>query len=174
LGREHFGNDIISPLFNFLPDWLIFRETARLVFEPTAANSLPPESLANVCVVRWWADRWYYVDTERKGRQITAKVRSLGAFALKRDDKAPWANFVSASRDAIVFEVRDDFSGFGLGNLPTAYVDNDWTLAEYDPEAATIAIKGKKRFSTGKHFVKIVLEDRAKNKFEKTYEITLK
>ncbi|MCD6594437.1 M23 family metallopeptidase [bacterium] len=167
------GENIASSLFHYLPDWLYFKEPASIVFEPTAKNSLPDDSLKKLCIVRWWNNNWYYVPSKLKGRQIIAKVRALGSFALQWDFEPPIAKLLSADADTIVLSVNDNLSGFGAGNLPTAYIDSVWTLAEYDPEGKTITILPHNPLDKGKHSLKILAIDRAENKFENDWEIKI-
>ena len=167
------GDNIASSLFHYLPDWLYFKEPATIVFEPTANNSLPDDTLKKLCIVRWWNNDWYYVPSRVKGRRITAKVRALGSFALKWDLEPPSAELISADSDTIVISIDDDLSGFGADNLPEVFIDSVWTLAEYDPEGKTVTILPREPLRKGVHKLKIVAMDRAGNKFEKSWAIEI-
>ncbi len=167
------GANIASPLFHFLPEWLYFRQPARLVFKPTAQNPIPTDSLRKLCIVRWWKNDWHYVPTKHRGREIRAKVRALGSFALMWDKKPPEVKLIRVLRDTLVVSVVDDLSGFGAENLPQAWIDGDWVLAEYDPDEDVVLVLPRKPLRTGKHTLRIVAEDRAENKTETTFEVTV-
>ncbi len=168
------GKDIASALFHYLPDWLYFRDEARLIFEPTANNRLEKDSLEKLSVVRWWNNHWFYVPSELKGRQITTKVRALGSFALKYDFQPPTADTISTSADTILIYIQDDLSGFGIQNLPQVYIDEKWALCEYDYEDNTITVLPKESIDVGEHKLKLVAKDRANNKLEKEWDFQIK
>jgi len=168
------GKDVASMLFHFLPRWLYFREHARIIFDPTSMNLLPDDTLDKLCIVRWWRDNWYYVPGQRTGRQFIAKVRALGSFALMWDNEPPQAGLLSTSADTITISITDNLSGFGAQNIPQVFIDDKWTLVEYDPEDDMIFVLPKSPISTEKHTLKLIAADRAKNKIEETWDFQIK
>ncbi len=168
------GEGIASDLFHYLPQWLYFRRSARVSFEPTAQNFLPEDTLSKLCIVRWWRGDWYYVPTKREGKKLYAEIRALGDFALKWDLQPPTFRLISASADTILFAFDDDLSGFGADNLPQIFIDGNWTLAEYDFDEKVMTVLPREKLSPGKHTVKVVAVDRAGNKFDKKWEITVR
>ena len=168
------GEGIASQMVHYLPEWLYFRESATISFEPTAKNSLPEDTLKKLCIVRWWKGDWYYVPTEIEGRRLYAEIRALGDFALMWDNEPPEFKLIRAGADTIVFNFHDNLSGFGARNLPQVFVDGKWTLCEYDFDEHTMLALPREKLSPGEHTVKVVAVDRAQNKLEKEWKVRVK
>ncbi len=168
------GHNVASMLFHFLPSWQYFKIPASISFKPTAENSLSDDTLKKLCIVRWWNGNWYYIPTEHRGKILISKVRALGDFALMWDNEPPKIELDSVSADTIIVKIKDNLSGFGGGNLPTAMLDDKWVLSEYDPEDKTLFVLPRKPLDKGKHLLKLQTIDRAGNSAEREFEIAIK
>ena len=131
------------------------------------------DSLAKLCIVRWWKDNWYYISTERKGKQLYAKVRALGDFALMWDFEPPSIEYLSANKDTVFMKFGDNLSGIGENNLPQAEIDGDWVLLEFDYEDGELMALPRKSLGKGRHRFLIRTSDRAGNTTEKQFDFSI-
>jgi len=126
-----------------------------------------------LCVAKEWNDKLYFSGNEkdsRYGDEFTkASVNSFGRFYVEPDTIPPILKFETLRANKITYRLeQDDLSGFSDKFLPQTYIDDEWVLTTYDPEANMCYVMLKKALSKGKHNIRINCSDRAGNISEKT------
>ncbi|WP_158796823.1 M23 family metallopeptidase [Pedobacter sp. L105] len=105
---------------------------------------------------------------------IKASPRNFGSFYIAVDTVAPSItplNIASGKNMAgiakMMFKLHDNLSGIKSFN---GYIDGNWVLMEFDTKTSTLWHSFDERTATGKHQLKLVVEDMKEN--VRTYSIT--
>lgn len=104
---------------------------------------------------------------------IKASPRNFGSFYIAVDTVAPSVtpvNIINGKNMAgipkMIFKIHDNLSGIKSFN---GYIDGNWALMEFDTKTATLWHSFDDRTATGKHQLKLVVEDMKGN--IKTYSV---
>lgn len=105
--------------------------------------------------------------------QMFAKISEEGTFVLLADTIAPTLKALNFSinmrkKDRFIFSVSDNFSsGLTVPHLKaTGFIDDQWVLFEYDKKYRSLVYKFDKNLKSGKHSLKLIVEDTRGNKTE--------
>lgn len=129
-----------------------------------------PEKLSDKAVLIWKNEK--KKETAKGGiiekGFMTAKVREFGTFYVKLDTTLPTIKPLSFSTNKPIgtqpqwsFIIKDELSGIGKYD---AYIDDQWTLAEFDAKSGKLIIPNETKLSTGKHQLRIEVSDERNNK----------
>lgn len=112
-----------------------------------------------------------YLGCKHIGNYIEANTRSLGTFVLSIDSLAPTIqpmNFKNKGKvsenKTLKIKIKDEDSGIAKYNL---YLNDKWTLAEYDAKNNLLIYYIDERLKTGINKLKLVVSDNVGN--EKVY-----
>ena len=147
----HVLHNNLTPLHNGLEVW-IKADSALLPFQ----------------------DKALIVNTNRSSQggyfengYVKAKPRSFGSFFIAIDTIAPTIVPINISQgksmagiSKMSFKIRDNMSGLKSFN---GYLDGKWILMEFDTKTATLWHTFDERTSSGKHSLKLVVEDMKNN-----------
>lgn len=104
---------------------------------------------------------------------VKASPRNFGSFFIAIDTIAPTIVPLNVSQgknvsglSSLRFKIRDNLSGIKSFN---GYLDGNWVLMEFDTKTATLWHNLDERTSSGKHSLKIVVDDMKNN--AKTYTL---
>jgi hypothetical protein len=124
------------------------------------------------------SDKAVIVWKDEKGRAVTKKAsyengyatitpREFGAFYVSLDTVIPTIRPISFSTSKTMggykrwlFSIADNSSGIESYNV---FIDDVWTLAEYDAKYRSLAVLNEKKLTSGKHLLKIIVADACGN-----------
>ena len=144
-------------------------------------GALPPEKLGIYREVA--AERWSLVSNEwdAVGRQVVARVRRLGRYALLADLEAPEISSLQPAEGAVVGSrpeirgaVRDQGAGIGRETDIEFELDGRPLIAEYDPEAGRVHGHLLEDLSPGAHRLVLRVRDMSGNQAEVHAEFTVR
>ena len=168
-----------GPAFALGPDVSFDRKVAlRLRYD---RGTLPPEKLGIYREVA--AERWSLVSNEwdAAARQVVARVRRFGRYALLADLEAPRISSLQPAEGAVVGSrpeirgaVRDQGSGIGRETDIEFELDGHPLIAEYDPEAGRVYGHLLKDLPPGAHRLVLRVRDRSGNQAEMYSEFTVR
>ena len=117
-------------------------------------------------------------DQQEGGRYLTAKIRSLGHFAVMVDETPPEVSGVRPTQGSTVTEPRfsarvlDQGSGIGREKDLILELDGKRLISEYDPEAARVTAVPDAPLPAGPHTFVITVRDRAANETRREVTFT--
>ena len=144
-------------------------------------GTLPPEKLGLYREVA--AEKWSLVSNEwdAVGRQVVARVRRLGRYALLADLEAPEISGLQPAEGAVVGSrpeirgaVRDQGAGIGRETDIEFELDGRPLVAEYDPEAGRVHGHLLEDLSPGAHRLVLRVRDMSGNQAEVQSEFTVR
>ena len=144
-------------------------------------ETLPPEKLGIYREVA--AEKWSLVSNEwdAVGRQMVARVRRLGRYALLADLEAPEISSLQPAEGAFVGSrpeirgaVRDQGAGIGRETDIEFELDGRPLIAEYDPEAGRVYGHLVEDLSPGAHHLVLRVRDMSGNQAEVHSEFTVR
>ncbi|HLP21624.1 MAG TPA: M23 family metallopeptidase [Chitinophagales bacterium] len=101
---------------------------------------------------------------------ITTKAREFGTYYVRIDTTAPTIKSVNVvagknmrASKKLFFKITDNLSG--IADFDT-YIDDKWTVTEYDAKTATLFHILDQKLPAGEHTFKIVVTDERKNRAE--------
>lgn len=121
-------------------------------------------------VVSTWGNQMYAQTSRFEKGFIVADVRTFGSFTLAMDTTAPKAtpaNFGAnkvMKNNTLVIKVSDDLSGVTTYHC---YVNDQWTLAEFDGKNATLTVEAE-NLGKGENAIRLEISDKMNN--TATYE----
>ncbi len=133
-----------------------------------------PDSLAGkhgVGAYYWdYKKGWLFLPTESNSQKhrLTARVTSLEKFVLIQDTIPPRITPINlthhrlAEQTALHFSVVDEMAGIYKETQITVFIDDKWSLFEYDPEEKQVII-APRFLPGGKHELRITAKDNAGN-----------
>lgn len=109
-----------------------------------------------------------YIPTVIRGNKISASLRFLGTYGLKKDTSNPTIkplNFKDGqwltNYHFLKFAISD--SGTGIKSY-NAFIDDEWVLMEYEPKKNELTFDfSDKNFETTKHVFKLIVTDNVGN-----------
>ena len=109
-----------------------------------------------------------YKSTVKKENTFYIKTKSLGKFAILKDDTNPkikLSNFKDkqwvTNFTRITLKVSDDLSGI---KSYRGEIDGEWILLEYDPKKGTLTYDfSDKKFTKAEHLLNVIVEDNVGN-----------
>ena len=169
-----------GPAFALGPDVSFDRKVAlRLRYDHR--GTLPPEKLGIYREVT--AEKWSLVSNEwdALGRQVVARVRRFGRYALLADLAAPEISNLQPAEGAVVGSrpeirgaVRDQGAGIGREADIEFELDGRPLIAEYDPEAGRVYGHLAEDLSPGAHRLVLRVRDMSGNQAETHAEFTVR
>ena len=144
-------------------------------------GTLPPEKLGIYREVA--AEKWTLVSNEwdAVGRQMVARVRRFGRYALLADLEAPEISNLQPAEGAVVGPrpeirgaVRDQGAGIGREEDLEFELDGRPLIAEYDPEAGRVYGHLAEDLSPGAHRLVLRVRDMSGNQAETHAEFTVR
>lgn len=144
-------------------------------------GAVPPEKLG--LYREAGAEKWALVSNEWDApkRQVVARVRRLGRYALLADLQAPEIDGLQPAEGAVVgprpevsAEVRDPGAGIGREEDIELMLDDRRLIAEYDPEAGRVYGHGVEDLTPGPHRLVLRVRDRSGNQAEMYSEFTVR
>lgn len=117
--------------------------------------------------------RKYPLPTTRTAEGLKAEIGSLNRYMVVDDTIAPSIVYLGkGAGKTFRFKIKDDFSGIAFYR---GEVNGKWCLFSYDPRTAILQCKSTEPvFMKGKtNYVRIIVEDFAKNRKERSVEIVL-
>ena len=144
-------------------------------------GTLPPEKLGIYREIA--AERWSLVSNEwdAVGRQMVARVRRFGRYALLADLEAPEIDSLHPAEGAVVGSrpeirgaVRDQGAGIGREADLEFELDGRPLIAEYDPEAGRVYGHLLEDLSLGAHRLVLRVRDMSGNQAEVHAEFTVR
>ena len=144
-------------------------------------GTLPPEKLGIYREVA--AEKWSLVSNEwdAAARQIVARVRRLGRYALLADLEPPEISSLQPAEGAVVGSrpeirgaVRDQGAGIGRETDIEFALDGRPLIAEYDPEAGRVYGHLVEDLSPGAHRLVLRVRDMSGNQAEVHSEFTVR
>ena len=169
----------VGPAFALGPDVSFDRKVAlRLRYDQ---GTLPPEKLGIYREVA--AEKWSLVSNEwdAVSRQVVARVRRLGRYALLADLEAPEISSLQPAEGAVVGSrpeirgsVRDQGAGIGRETDIEFELDGRPLIAEYDPEAGRVYGHLLEDLPPGAHRLVLRVRDMSGNQAEVHSEFTVR
>ena len=109
-----------------------------------------------------------YISTVIKGGKISANLRFLGSYGLKKDTSNPSIkpiNFKDGQWLTDYHFLKFHISDYGTGiKSYNAYIDDEWVLMEFEPKKGELTYNfSDKNFETIKHVLKVVVTDNVEN-----------
>ncbi len=144
-------------------------------------ETLPPEKLGIYREIA--AEKWSLVSNEwdAVSRQVVARVRRLGRYALLADLEAPEIGSLQPAEGAVVDPrpeirgvVRDQGAGIGRETDIEFELDGRPLIAEYDPEAGRVYGHLVEDLSPGAHRLVLRVRDMSGNQAEVHSEFTVR
>ena len=144
-------------------------------------GAMPPEKLGLYREVA--AEKWTLVSNEwdAVGRQVVARVRRFGRYALLADLEAPEISNLQPAEGAVVGSrpeirgaVRDQGAGIGREEDLEFELDGRPLIAEYDPEAGRVYGHLAEDLSPGAHRLVLRVRDMSGNQAETHAEFTVR
>lgn len=142
-----------------------------------------PDSLAGkhgVGAYYWdYKKGWLYLPAEFNPHQhkLTARVTSLEKFVLIQDTIPPRITPINLTQSrlgentALRFSVVDEMAGIYKETRITVFIDDKWSLFEYDPEEEQVII-APRFLPSGQHEIRIIAKDNADNKATAVFQYT--
>jgi len=170
----------VGPAFALGPD-VSFDHRVELRLRYDRRETLPPDKLGIYREVA--AEKWSLVSNEwdAVGRQVVARVRRLGRYALLADLEPPQISglqpaegAVVGARPEIVGTVRDRGAGIGRETDLEFTLDGRPLIAEYDPEAGRVYGHLLQDLSPGAHRLVLRVRDMSGNQAEVHAEFTVR
>ena len=169
-----------GPAFALGPD-VSFDRKVELRLRYDHRGTLPPEKLGIYREVT--AEKWSLVSNEwdAVGRQVVARVRRFGRYALLADLAAPEISNLQPAEGAVVGSrpeirgaVRDQGAGIGREADIEFELDGRPLIAEYDPEAGRVYGHLAEDLSLGAHRIVLRVRDMSGNQAEVHAEFTVR
>ena len=169
-----------GPAFALGPD-VSFDHRVELRLRYDYRETLPPEKLGIYREVA--AEKWSLVSNEwdAVGRQMVARVRRLGRYALLADLEPPEISSLQPAEGAVVDprpeirgSVRDQGAGIGRETDIEFELDGRPLIAEYDPEAGRVYGHLLEDLSPGAHRLVLRVRDMSGNQAEVHSEFTVR
>ena len=167
-----------GPAFALGPD-VSFDRKVELRLRYDRRGTLPPEKLGIYREVA--AEKWSLVSNEWVGRQMVARVRRLGRYALLADLEPPEISSLQPAEGAVVGSrpeirgaVRDQGAGIGREEDLEFELDGRPLIAEYDPEAGRVYGHLVEDLSPGAHHLVLRVRDMSGNQAEVHSEFTVR
>ncbi len=169
-----------GPAFALGPD-VSFDRKVELRLRYDHRGTLPPEKLGIYREVA--AEKWSLVSNEwdAVGRQMVARVRRFGRYALLADLEAPEISSLQPAEGAVVGSrpeirgaVRDQGAGIGREADIEFELDGRPLIAEYDPEAGRVYGHLLEDLSPGAHRLVLRVRDMSGNQAETHAEFTVR
>ncbi|OQX88830.1 hypothetical protein B6D60_01005 [candidate division KSB1 bacterium 4484_87] len=163
-----FGEPLLSKIYEFYPNDVLLKGAATLTLSYPADDSLPDKLAIYGIYGKSAGFVGNKIDTAKK--IISARVGSLGAFALLRDTEPPEIYVFypkqSAAKRIYTFraKITDKLAGIENERAIRMFIDGTRVIAEYDPEQKTITYRNDVPLLPGKHFVKVTAVDRSGNR----------
>ncbi len=109
-----------------------------------------------------------YIPTVIRGNKISASLRFLGTYGLKKDTSNPTIKPINfkdgqwlTNYHFLKFAISD--SGTGIKSY-NAFIDDEWILMEYEPKKNELTFDfSDKNFETTKHVFKLIVTDNVGN-----------
>ncbi|UCD17364.1 MAG: M23 family metallopeptidase [Candidatus Zixiibacteriota bacterium] len=116
-------------------------------------------------------DEWKLLPTEREAGRLSATSDFLGTFAVLEDTRAPRVKKIFPGKHRTVKTgyprihciVTDDLSGIEDDSNISVFIDDAWSIPEYDPETEVLKTSPRRELADGKHELKIIVSDRVGN-----------
>lgn len=129
-----------------------------------------PDNFADKAVLVWKNEKGK--ETSKNGTLengfFNTKTREFGTFYVKIDTSAPTIKPLAFSAEKPMgtqskwtFIIKDELSGI---EQYAAYINDEWTLAEYDAKSGTLTIPNEQKYVSGKHELRIEISDEKHNK----------
>jgi len=166
----------LSPIYNAKPLDLAINHSATLVVK--LVDTIRQQSGVGV----------YYLDREKGWKflpanldiakdQYQSKITSLEGFVLIRDTIPPQiipisrleSSLISVNGEPLKFQVKDEMSGIYNQAQIDAYIDDKWSLFEFDPEEDLVIVPNR-FLPRGIHTIKLVAKDNMGNNITKNYK----
>ena len=169
-----------GPAFALGPD-VSFDRKVELRLRYDHRGTLPPEKLGIYREIA--AEKWSLVSNEwdAVGRQMVARVRRFGRYALLADLEAPEISSLQPAEGAVVGSrpeirgaVRDQGAGIGREADIEFELDGRPLIAEYDPEAGRVYGHLAEDLSLGAHRLVLRVRDMSGNQAETHAEFTVR
>ena len=169
-----------GPAFALGPD-VSFDRKVELRLRYDHRGTLPPEKLGIYREIA--AEKWSLVSNEwdAVGRQMVARVRRFGRYALLADLEAPEIDSLHPAEGAVVGSrpeirgaVRDQGAGIGREADIEFELDGRPLIAEYDPEAGRVYGHLLEDLSLGAHRLVLRVRDMSGNQAEVHAEFTVR
>jgi len=169
---DDYNIDIIEAGFN---EYTIGKEIIPLHQNITITIDIP-DSLKKyqdkLTVANIYKGKKYYSGGILWGDKISINTKNFGTYSLEPDTISPTIKVLqnikglSFSKNFVLrFVIDDNYSGIKTYN---GYIDNEWTLLEYDAKTKTLTCPLNKAINQnkGKHELKLIIEDNCSNKKE--------
>ncbi|MCE2450518.1 MAG: M23 family metallopeptidase [Candidatus Latescibacteria bacterium] len=167
-----------GPAFALGPD-VSFDHRVELRLRYDYRETLPPEKLGIYREIS--AEKWSLVSNEWVGRQMVARVRRLGRYALLADLEPPEISSLQPAEGAVVGTrpeirgaVRDQGAGIGRETDIEFELDGRLLIAEYDPEAGRVYGHLLEDLPPGAHRLVLRVRDMSGNQAEVHSEFTVR
>ena len=154
----------ITDTYDFSRVWEPMRKNARVALAI-------PDGLTNLQQVGLYQyDRgvWWFLGSERQGKQMVARPSHMGAFALMRDVAPPQIGKIHPDgitddlKPTIVVEVSDSGSGLFSGGIDFK-LDGVSKMVDWHPIRHRLTYHPEKPMDVGAHKILVTLTDRAGN-----------
>jgi hypothetical protein len=166
----------LSPIYDAQPFDLSINHSATLVFK--LPDTLQQKSGVGV----YYLDRkkgWIFLPTNLNitKNQYQSQITSLEKFVLIKDTISPQiipisrleSSLITVNTGPIKFQVKDEMSGIYKQAQINVYIDDQWSLFEFDPEEDLVTIPNR-FLSQGVHTIKVVAKDNMGNNITKIYK----
>ena len=122
---------------------------------------------------------WYYLgkDVNEDG-SIYASSGSFGSFCVMADSTSPVitskgfndGSTIPGNQKTLRLQIRDNFAGIDSDRI-IGTLDDHWILFEFDAKSSTITHRMKKRPTSGKHKLHLMVYDNANNLAERSFNL---
>jgi hypothetical protein len=148
--------------------------------------SLKPDSnitqLEKASIYRLLGDKVEYEggSYNQQSRSISANIKTFNSYLIMADTVAPLIEIISPQKSEytslppITFKTTDDLSGIGNEENIGIYFNNQYIVAEWDPEKDLVTGVLHFKPQQGDHTIKIVVKDRVANISEKIIPVRIK
>ena len=169
------NSDEGAPLFSFEPKDILIKTEINF--------SIPVAKISDVDHAGLFyrsTGGWLFQTKELSENKLyfkTAVKRMLGEFAIFHDITPPTIGRLRTSIQnrylSVSFRYHDNLSGVNPDDIKM-YIDDSLIIPEIDGEHRKVICQSNERLSKGKHTLKIIIQDRMKNRSEITRQISVR
>lgn len=105
-----------------------------------------------------------------KDEFVYCKAREFGTYCIRIDSTAPQIKALNVepgrnmrNSKKLLFKITDNLSGISYFDT---YIDNEWTVTDYDAKSATLTHTLNPGLAKGEHIFKVVVTDERSNRAE--------
>ena len=146
-----------------------FRSSLQLEIQADSLPSHPGQ--VGLCRVSSKGElSWAPARYDSAGNRFSRSIGSFGAYVLAADTSAPQVSIASPQSGVlyhktplIEFTATDSLAGIGSDRNIRVFVDDRFVVPEWDPERDRVQARPYWRVKPGKHFVRVLVRDRAGN-----------